>query len=84
MPLVTVLGEGRDPGELERVDEAGDLELIGDAGGHHAIVGDRALGLVGEERHPTMRRDVVRQERAVRGATGRVVDRAVDRLETER
>ena len=85
MPLVAIGREHRNARELEAVEEAGELELVGDGDRDHAVVADRALALVGDEgaARPTVHFQVVRQERAI-GAVPGVVQDPVDRLVAQR
>ncbi len=86
MGLVAVLCERRDTGEVEHLEQAGDLELVTHRKCNNFRVDNGPLPLVGDKRHsrrsPVGR--VVGQKRALCGRVGAQVDLAVDRLEPER
>ena len=82
MLLGSIAAERRDAGELERPDEPGQLELVGQRDAHDRKPPHRRSGLVREEGRPRVL-VVLREERAL-GREPRVLERAEDGSVPER
>src|SRR6266446_2074615 len=86
VPLVPVLEQDGDPGQIEHVEEAGDLQLVADGKSETGKAGDGVLRLVRADRDARLAPGlhVVGEERPLRRGVVVGVDLAIDGLEAER
>ena len=78
--------QDRQAGQIEAVDQTGDLELVGKREGHHVEVGHRTVRLVGAQDLVLQASggDVIGQEGALGYHPGQGVELAVDGLKPQR